>query len=515
MRAQSLKKMLFIGGGFSTVLSLRYLVEDYLATEHRSGSSVPVHITILDKNNDFGLGIAYGRSAPSVLLLNSPVSSMIVSRRGNEFLDWLDNNEEAWTELVNREPRLNAWRESNKIHLARCHYEPVFMPRAVFGLFLKSLFDTILEKAQETNTLRIELRQAEAISVTALPKGGFETTLGGGGILRADHVILAIGSPSPLSFPQAEGGKGYFPDIYTSGFEAIADIIIETAKDQTTHVACVGSNAAFMDVIHYLHNDQRLADKVRITAISRSAKPPYGGIAEGDRENYRLHCLDALQTKHDLTAVELMSAAENEIEAAKEHGYVIEDRVLDLSVRKAILEVRATLLENLSRAEKKIFSERFGGRFEGVMRRTAIESSLEARDFLEQDKLRFLSGNIKRIERAKTGFVVVYDKDETEQTLAADVAINCMGAPRLKDSDMLLIKNLLTARLITANDSGAGIKVNESFEASPGLFVMGPMLGGGTSDGGEYFHHLEDVKALGTYAPRLSKFLEVAIAVTS
>ena len=113
MRAQSLNKMLFIVGGFSTLLSLRYFVEDYLSTKPRIGSRVPLHITIVDKNGDFGPGLAYGRSAPGVLLLNSPVSSMVVSGRGNEFLDWLNNNEGIWRTLVNLEPRLNAWCNSN------------------------------------------------------------------------------------------------------------------------------------------------------------------------------------------------------------------------------------------------------------------------------------------------------------------------------------------------------------------------------------------------------------------
>jgi len=504
--------MLFIGGGFSTVLSLRYFVEDFLSMKKRSRSRTHTHITILDKNDDFGPGLAYGRSTSSGLLLNSPVSSMVVSHRGNEFLDWLEKNEGIWRGLVNLEPRLNSWRDSNRIHLARRHYDPVFMPRAVFGLFLKEMFDTTLKKAQTTNTLKVELRQAQAMSVTRHPGGVFETTLDDGGVLSADYLILATGSPSPLRFPLAEGGKGYFPDIYASGIEAIADFMIKTAKEKTTQLVCVGSNAAFMDVVHYLHNDRRLADKVRITAISRSGKPPYGGIAEGDRETYRLQHLDALQTKQDLRAVELISAAENEIEAARETGYVSEDRVLDLSVRKAILNIRETLLENLSRVEKRIFAERFGRRFEGVMRRTAIESSLEASDFMEQDKLRYLSGNIERIEMTKNGFAVVFEHNGTKRTLFADVAINCMGTPRLKDSDSLLFQNLLTVGLIAPNDSGAGIEVNENFEASPGLFVMGPMLGGGTSAGGEYFHHLEDVTAIGKYTPRLARVLGAAIA---
>lgn len=167
--------------------------------------------------------------------------------------------------------------------------------------------------------------------------------------------------------------------------------------------------------------------------------------------------------------------------------------MLDLSVRKAILELRETLLGKLSRAEKQIFAERFGGRFEGVMRRTAIESSLEASDFFEQGKLAFLGGNVIRIEVTRPGFLVVYEKNGAEQTVAADVVINCLGAPRLKDSEMPLIQNLLASSLIAPNDSGAGIEVNERFEASAGLFIIGPLLGGGTSDGGEYFHHLEDV----------------------
>ena len=110
MRTRSPKKMLFIGAGFSTVLSLRYLVEDFLSMEQRSGAKKPVQITIVDKNNDFGAGLAYGRSAPNVLLLNSPVASMVVSRRGNEFLDWLDNNENIWTELVNLRSRMKSRR---------------------------------------------------------------------------------------------------------------------------------------------------------------------------------------------------------------------------------------------------------------------------------------------------------------------------------------------------------------------------------------------------------------------
>jgi uncharacterized NAD(P)/FAD-binding protein YdhS len=77
------------------------------------------------------------------------------------------------------------------------------------------------------------------------------------------------------------------------------------------------------------------------------------------------------------------------------------------------------------------------------------------------------------------------------------MVINCRGAGLLSRSDNPFLRSLLDPQrnLARLNRSGQGISVSDNFGASPGVFVVGPLLAG-HSEGRFHLWNLERAERL-------------------
>ena len=85
----------------------------------------------------------------------------------------------------------------------------------------------------------------------------------------------------------------------------------------------------------------------------------------------------------------------------------------------------------------------------------------------------------------------------------APAVVDCRGFAEISRSGDRLLRGLLRDGLITPNPSNLGLRVNEDFEAAPGLAVLGPLLAG-TSQGEDHIWHLEDIPRIFAYAARVA-----------
>lgn len=157
----AMTRVVVIGGGCSGVL---------VAAELLRRSEEPICVTIVEPGRILGGGAAYGTRAP-VHLLNAPAGSM--SGRADDpdhFLRWLRiRDEEA--------------------------HARTFAPRFLYGRYLRRVLAEAVVASPRGS--RLEHAQGRAGAIEARRAGGEVLIEGGGGLLPADRVVMALGNPPP------------------------------------------------------------------------------------------------------------------------------------------------------------------------------------------------------------------------------------------------------------------------------------------------------------------------------
>lgn len=157
-----------IGAGFSGSLLAVHLAN---APEHPS-------IALIERNRDFGPGLAYGSGASSEHLLNVPAGKMgAFPDKPDHFLRWLHEHIEDVLALGIQEITPDT-----------------FLPRVLYGRYLTSL----LNDAARRND-RLHLTNAEVVDIIPLAEGGFHVSFADGGSLQVEKAVLAWGNFPPTA----------------------------------------------------------------------------------------------------------------------------------------------------------------------------------------------------------------------------------------------------------------------------------------------------------------------------
>jgi uncharacterized NAD(P)/FAD-binding protein YdhS len=125
------------------------------------------------------------------------------------------------------------------------------------------------------------------------------------------------------------------------------------------------------------------------------------------------------------------------------------------------------------------------------------------------NKLEFVKGRFSSAEIAGGSIRFSYTDSSGSTIRYPDpfhVAVNCTGSEKLDESLCPLIANMLKHGLSKMNLSERGFVVNENFETAPGLYIMGPLLGGNYNKL-IHFWHLENAPRIRYLAPFLAKVL--------
>jgi uncharacterized NAD(P)/FAD-binding protein YdhS len=93
----------------------------------------------------------------------------------------------------------------------------------------------------------------------------------------------------------------------------------------------------------------------------------------------------------------------------------------------------------------------------------------------EGSRLQIRRGRVGSVSRTGDGFEVALAHGASER---ADVIVNCLGTADLRITESPLLAKLLARGLVRMNEVGRGLALDESFRASPGLYVLGPLISG-------------------------------------
>src|SRR6187399_1835637 len=172
-----------IGGGFCG---------NMLAVHLLSNAKSPLHIVLINAGYPLSKGVAYS-SYSHKHLLNVPAKSMSAfPDKPNHFMDWIKKHE-------------------NYGVIDQTALPTMFLPRNIYGHYLKDIFDTAIRK--KPDYVSISFVHDEAIDIEEFDgKAHVYFSVSPG--VAADKVVLAIGNHSPdnpnLKDNSIYSSKNYF-----------------------------------------------------------------------------------------------------------------------------------------------------------------------------------------------------------------------------------------------------------------------------------------------------------------
>ncbi|MBS1102482.1 FAD-dependent oxidoreductase [Gluconobacter sp. Dm-62] len=384
-------------------------------------------VVVIDPADRPAVGLAYSTLSPCHFL-NVPAAGMSADANDPEhFLRWL-----------------------------RVHHDPEvtpaqFMPRAVFGQYLSSLWAE----------MRPEWRQTRVLSYQRVA-GRLELALGDGDILRADQVVLATGNfgPAPVApvTPALVSSGRYHPSGWDNGFyDAI------TPEES---VILIGTGLTSLDVLMRLREN---GHRGNVVALSR-----HGWCPERHASS--------VPAKTEIIPVGTPATARAYFRAFR-------DSLADgTDWRSAVDALRPRinpLWQALDLAEKKRFRRHLQRRWDIVRHRIAPEVA----DFMVAElesgtldcrrgqvtRLRLHDGQVRLEARTKAGLFA----------LSADHVVNCTGPSRAyRQMQDALPRRLLEDGEVRETALGGlhcledGSLTDASGHCSGDLFAIGPMRWG-------------------------------------
>ncbi|HEX3101228.1 MAG TPA: FAD/NAD(P)-binding protein, partial [Pyrinomonadaceae bacterium] len=383
------KKITIVGGGASgTLLAVNLL---------KNAGDAEVEINLVERRERIGRGVAFSTDRDSHLL-NVPAGRMgAFPDDTDHFYKWIIENGHSF--------------DSHD-----------FVPRRIFGQYLREVFTETAEKRPPNVTLNLIDDVAVDMSVN---KDSAEVILRSGEILQSHRVVLAFGNFLP-PHPSVEDQKfvtsaKYFRDPWSSQmYDAIK-------PDDSIFI--VGTGLSMVDVALHFH------------------KAGHGG------KIYAISTRGLLPTRHELGytypafAEELkqMTRVTDMLKAVRRH---IENAEADSSNWRAVIDsLRPATQElwlNLPLAEKRYFMQHLSRYWNVARHRMPAEAGDILDEMLADGRLEILKGRLKDIKYESGKFNIVYATIDEEHRVTADTLVNCIGS----ESNFSRIDSQFVANLV-------------------------------------------------------------------
>lgn len=242
---------LAVVGGGSTAISFLAQFVDLLEAAERTGYR---RIAVFEPSPDIGPGGPYSTTDLVTNLLNIPAGKMSAHARDRgHFLEWL----KAQPESVRRAHGVS-------------RIDPTdFLPRSLFGLYLRDVWHDLLKKAAQ---LGVEIRHVqEAVESISSPVPGEIRLTTPNREVSAARVVLCNGNLPSATFPQLEGRPHYFNSPYPC-----TNLVERIPRDAT--VCVLGTSLSAVDAIVALKSN---GHEGPILATSRNGRLPSVRSAAG------------------------------------------------------------------------------------------------------------------------------------------------------------------------------------------------------------------------------------------
>ena len=425
-----------IGGGFSGVMT---------AVNLARLSKEPLRVTVINHRRPTGRGVAYGMRRPEHLLNVAARNMSAFPDQPDHFLQWLRTRSEFDTvpEIELRER---------------------FIPRMVYGDYLRSLMQHHLQGAGDLTPLRTEFVDGEAVDIE--PAGNSAIVhLADSKVVEADRVVLATGNEAPAALPGTEtlaGHPAWVGDPWQPWEQRL--------PDQGGCIVVLGSGLTTVDVIITL---RALGWMGSIHAISRHGWFPHAHFRGIEYPDF------------PPAGVELAEMGLKRLAAlVRQHCELLHERNANPAIIVDKLRPHTQRIwSHFTREERLAFARDFAARWNIFRHRIAPEIHAQVTGSQLTGQLQVHAAGIERVEAVGNRVLVHYGDGRSQ---AGDLVINATGpATRLTASRSVLLQNLLRRGLVAPDDTDMGVRIAPDHTAitgegnrSPFLLALGPLLRG-------------------------------------
>ncbi len=481
----------FIGAGISTAFTLLNFLEQL----RHNPSPSKISIAIIEKHSEYFTGIPYGdRSGFSSLLITS-LADFLPEPELGKFILWLNQHKDWLLEKFKSDGGTlsEKWFKHYATELEANNWKPIFIPRRFFGLYLKEKLQKLIAELESSEGLKITFITDEAEDIVVDPKaftiiGKISTTL-------AKRVILAIGSPPPRTIWRQEELSDdklqLFQDPYAPGIDRTLEEIDRFLKNtvKPVYALLVGANASALEMLYKLNDQPDRAESFKkFTFISTLGLVPDSDVQAEWKGKFIPTHLIALKESQTLTANQIVTAAFADLDEAESKNIGAATTV------NIISSAFGALLGALNQKELENFAC-FGGNEIGRRQRCAGQQYANVvKDLKKRGRFEHIAGRFIGLDKQGNGefkcrFLDTATQLESLQGNPTNLVINCVGSELLNSMQCTpLYKNLMRRKLCIPNKSERGFKVNDSFEATQNLHIIGPLLAGNLLDSKPVWH---------------------------
>ncbi len=419
-----------IGGGFCG---------NMLAVHLLSNAKAPLHIVLINAGYPLSKGVAYS-SYSHKHLLNVPAKNMSAfPDKPSHFMDWIKKHE-------------------NYRVIDQTALPGMFLPRNIYGYYLKDLFENAIRKKPEG--VSINFVHDEAIDIEEKEwKAHIHFSVSPGVI--ADKVVLAIGNQSPDNPPLQDNSfyasRNYFGNPWLH--EAVNHL------DPDKEVFILGNGLTMADIVLGLKEKKHNGKIYSLSPNGFQILPhrvfePYKGLMEELKPPYDLQKIISLFRTH--------------VKKLRDMGLAGE------AVVDSLRPLTQKVWQSWSKEEKERFIYHLRHMWGVARHRLPMEVHKMIQQMILDDKLEIIAGRIQGFTETERGIRVSFKRRRDQQNYEVSVArvINCTGP--LSDINKLnrpLVKNLISRNLIHADEMKLGIDASSdgtilNSDGSPSKFLL-------------------------------------------
>lgn len=488
-----------VGSGISCAYTLIHyldLLAEKLATREEKQKTLKV--AVLERSGEFWTGIAYGSRSGQQSLIITSLQEFLPQPECDRFTDWLKANyNHVISSLQKRAGVLSSqWLDSYQAAIEQNHWHDIFIPRYLFGWYLKERTVNLLEEAAAQNYLHYELIKANVDNIQKQSEV-YQIDTTEHNSLHATKVVLAIGSPpnkaaflSQLKFlerspAEVKNEVCCIADMYEPSQNSNIERILQHLQAhsrQPRQVLIIGSNASALETIYSLNNLPETAQLIdKFVVISPSGAFPHPIKPTLISTTYIAQNLSLLLKQENFTAKQIYEAVQQDVAAALANNETVD------STYRLISQMVLQALNQLSYPEQKQFVIEYGVKIGKFQRRAGLDYLNVVSKLVLEGRLEFVNGkfaSIISLTKNQFGFEYIPFNNSQPETFTTpiQVIINCAGFQDLTQSSSPLINNLIQQGICTPNDSRGGFEMNENFETQQNFYLMGPLVAGNIND---------------------------------
>lgn len=430
----SMTKITIIGGGVSGILLTIQLI--------RSNTNYPLNITLIEKEKDPWLGVAYSTDKIFHLLNVRAEKMSALPEEDDHFLSWLTaHNYQASAQD--------------------------FVPRFIYKTYIQDLFENTL--ASKPGHINFKFIHGEAVYIEQINQWEAVIRLQNEEAIVSNFVVLALGNftnspPRSENYSLSES-SAYYNNPWASN-------LFENLKKDAT-VLIVGTGPTMVDVALTLYHNRH---EGKIIALSRHGLLPTAHALSGIYSDFSQELNDAV------SLTEIVKIVRKHITIAEKKG---------IGWRAVIDGMRPftqKLWMDMPLEGKAAFLKYYKTYWEVVRSRMPEQCAVIIEEMIRTGMLTIKAGRIESLTRQGSSIAVKYitAKSRESHIIIADALLNCMGpGQNFEKIKHPLVESLTKQGMIRSSDISVGIKalpdgtiIKKDGTASSFLYTLGSLLRG-------------------------------------